>query len=84
MIILASRKPKNKIIMSSTFKIHQDICVGCGTCEDETGGLIALNDEGVAYFPSSGKDTANFGDMDVSPIFAAIDACPCNCIEEIG
>ncbi|MBQ9893006.1 MAG: ferredoxin [Bacteroidales bacterium] len=69
--------------MASTFKIHQDVCIGCAECVNVTD-KIALNDAGKAYFVSTGKDTAVFGTDEVGPIFEASGICPVSCIEEIG
>lgn len=71
--------------MSSTFHIKQEECNGCAICVELANGLIKLNDKGVACFTTGGTgDTANFGSEDSNYIFNAIDACPQNCIEEIG
>jgi len=70
--------------MSSTFRIIQENCTGCGRCVPVSNDEIALNDNGVAYFVSTGEDTANFGTDTARYIFAAIEECPSDCIEEMG
>jgi ferredoxin len=74
----------NSLMESSTFQIHQDVCVGCGACVGIAPDHIMINDNGVACFIKTGTDTANFGTEDVSQIFEAAESCPDECIEEIG
>ena len=74
----------NNHMESSTFQIHQDQCSGCGTCVEIAPDYIILNDNGVACFKKTNTDTANFGTEDKDKIFEAAEACPTECIEEIG
>lgn len=74
----------NNIMRSSTFRINQNDCSGCGTCVDAAPEQIAINDNGVAMFIKTESDTANFGTEEVERVFAAAESCPSECIEEIG
>lgn len=69
---------------SSTFKINQDGCSGCGACVKAAPNQIAISNKGVAMFIKTNSDTANFGTEEAAKVFEAADTCPSSCIEEVG
>lgn len=70
--------------MSITFKINQEDCTGCALCVPISQEQIKINDAQKAYFVRTGEDIVNLGTDEDDCIFAALEACPANCIKQWG